>query len=358
MHGPDEFRIAERPEIKRPRKRTWTRIVWYLTSLIPAILVGLNFEACRKFAISALGGKPVEEIRAERPAAPQQAPNSVARVSNPGSRNPVAGVSDPGKPASVAGVYDPGKPASQRPATVSRRTAARLPDAPRPLAARETPVTPASARVAKPVAPPKPARPAPDFTVKLDLTRERQRCECPGIPPNTRLEILALDGIHGRYAVDPADNILADRLRITFAKPQKHWIEITPDRTGPDLALWLEYTIETDAGDARPFTPKYLDSIRRRLEKSGKQALATIASLEAERAQLLAWANGPGTKTIPDMRHARARVAEIDGLLPSVREQVAAEHASYTLTKKLIERAKGLHAATIPVSVVTATGGP
>jgi hypothetical protein len=349
MPGPDEFRIAERPAIKRPRRRTWTRIVWYLTSLIPAILVGLNFEACRKFAINALGGKPVEEIRAAQPPAPQQAINSAAGVSDPGSRS-VAGVSDPGSRNSVTGVYDPGKPASQRPATVSR-TAAEHPDAPRPPAARETPVTPPSARAAKPNAPPKPARPAPDLTIQLDLTRERQRCECPGIPADARLEILALDGVHGRYAVDPDDNILADRLRITFAKPQKHWIEITPDRKGPDLALWIKYSVEGDDGRARPLTVSNIARIRRRIQSAGKQNLAALADLQTEKARLDAWIDAPGTKTIAALGAAKRRVKELEHMIPTLREQISAQQATYKVAYELSERAKTLDGAKIELAV-------
>jgi hypothetical protein len=288
----DERRLAEL-RYRSSRNRVIIRVIAYVSSIIPAILLFINFEAFREYAIVKLGGQPV--VQANVVAEPKQEP-----VSRP-QPEPRQNIS------------------RQAPLVPIRQTRVEA----RPVPVRRQPVRllPSSA----------PQEVKPDFEITIDLSKSRQRYPI----ESTQVRVLPLDGA----TMSPREGVLdaQNPVTLTFSARFDPRITLTLDDN-----IWLTYEVESASGKLIPFTTTNLNSIRRKVLRNGKQAVASVARLEAEKAKVDTYLSASGGKLWNEKKAATIRAKQLPGLLAAARKRVNTLEVDLRAVESLIELANGV----------------
>lgn len=293
----EERRIAEL-RYRRERNRLFVRTLFYVTSIIPALLLFVYFELLRERAIVVLGGNPSPQGQPQDQPSPRPSPPPPVDVT----------------PRRL--------PQEQEPDQVVPRwqplPRAHLNSPPRRLHRNE----------------PKTAEEPQSQTITLDLTNHSQR-----IPLRIKapVRIARFDGYS--HHLKPPDGTLNPGAKVVVMGPRP--ITLTVKFVGGSLTITP--TVKTDAGDPIPFTTTNLSSIVNGIIRKGQQATSQVEALKAEKKQLVAWLNTPGPKALAMRGQVRMRVQELDHLIPEGEKVVADLKTELNVTKQLVDLADRLH---------------
>ena len=321
--------ILERHPYSEQRNRGQRKLpivpaILYLTSIVPALVIGLNFEAFRHAAIRILGGQSTPPAEQPIAAPPIQLP-STTQVAE-------AQPSEPVKPK--AGIWQPAivKPAKTQPATTQSATAqparpfeppvAESP--PEPMLRPPLRVAPAIARIAGP-------SPAADHVLPLKLSHRRQRYPIELRYPGSRLQILPLkdlEDVNVAYEIRPADGTFDDLhpAVIWFQTTNPARIEISLDCAGEGTIatkVCLDFLVNDDDGRSVPFTSTKLADCRRRTVALGRKVESALVSMVAERRQLEALVYSSVPMAYLDLERGEARLVELQSAIPAASERHA-----------------------------------
>jgi hypothetical protein len=310
----DERRIAELRH-RRSRNQLLFRTIGYVSSLIPAILIAFNFEAFRQYVITAFGGHVEQQVVTQ----------------------PVATIEKPERPSPVA--------RSTPPPTV--RVANTVRPVPRErVVVQPVPIRRQPVRLLEPVQEVK-----PDYEITLDLSKRRQRFPVELEFETARLRVLPVELSH-RPTMTPSDGSFDGQhpLTLAFSASFKPSITVSLDRVGENTVVSLEYRVESNAGQ-RNFTTTNLAVIRRKVVKSGQQAMAAVARLNAEQVRVKAYLSAPGGKLWNVKKQATLRDGELPALIADAKKQVATIEANLKATDELIELADSIDGAKLGLVV-------
>lgn len=324
----DDRRMAEL-RYRRQRNKHLVMAVGYITSVIPAILIAINFETCRQYALSALGGKdatvqagvvPQPTVAAAEPAAPV-----------PSRRQPRT---TPPPPTTLAlnvqqrqiaepkffedGVEIPAKPRQPQQLLSNRRPA-------------------------EPV-----ERVKPDYVIKFDLGRPRQYVQIQPLKDGEKIRLEEADAQQhipidyaGLFLVKDADTELV--FDDTFRPRATLSIET---RTSGDVIV-LVYEVNSVSGKVLPFTTSNLNRIRRKTLDRGQNAQGQLSAMETELAHKTRWLQTWSGKLWTEKRAAERRIAELPQLIAAQKVIVASIQSDLASLDNLIELSNSVHGSSL-----------
>jgi hypothetical protein len=305
----DERRLAEL-RYKQSRNRALFRAIGYTASLIPAILVAMNFEAFRSYVLGAFGGVPIETVQQSRVATPSKQPQPrIVRRTEPPPRQYIPRVSHatPRKP--ITPPMAPRQPVQLLPAQDE-------------LARKQT---------------------ESDYVVTLDLSERLQRFSIEPLTPDQGLRIrTTFAGVTQVTSDAPA--------RINLNGPYNPRIEVSVEVRGKTI-LVLEYAVDSERGKPIALTPSNLGSIRRRIMRRGGRAAATLGNLEAEKIHTEAYLASSQAKLWTEKRDAEMRIKKLPALIEAARVPVAQLQAELSTVDELIQLVEQISGKEIEVYV-------
>jgi hypothetical protein len=176
-------------------------------------------------------------------------------------------------------------------------------------------------------------KPRSTQVIRLNLEKQVQR------EPITLVGDIVVSQVEGfRYSLNPIDGVLPTEVTLHGPRPVVLNVSLNDRRM-----LVIEPVVKNDAGKSVPFTTKNLDSIRRRVVKTGTTTANQLAAWKSERAQLQAWLESSVLKPLPDYRAATARIKQLDISIPDVEKRVAALEIEAKAMRELLEFAEGVH---------------
>lgn len=317
---------------RRQRNKHMVMAIGYITSTIPAILIAMNFETCRQYALSALGGK---DATIQAGVVPQPAVVIT---------QPVA----PARRAAPERLTQPLRPtlATNEPLRQQRQNS-------EPKFFDEGVELPANPRRPLQLLPgQRPAKPAveekPDYFIKFDLERPRQYVQIKPLQAGEKICLQEGDAqqhipidYNGLFLTkESATELVFDesfRARVTFS------IE---ERTSGDVIM-LVYEVDSVSGKPLPFTTSNLNRIRRKTIERGQGAQGQLTAMEAELAHKTRWLQTWSGKLWTEKRAAEQRVAVLPGLIKAQTQVVASIQSDLSSQDELIELARSVHGSSL-----------
>lgn len=327
----DDRRMAEL-RYRRQRNKHLVMAIGYITSTIPAILIAMNFETCRQYALSALGGK---DATVQSSVIPQPAV-VITPPAAPAQRTPRERPTQPSRP--TLATNEPLRQQRQINEPKFFDEGVELPANPR----RPLQLLPGQ-RPAKPVVEEK-----PDYVIKFDLERPRQYVQIKPLQNGEKICLQEGDAqqhipidYNGLFLTKDADTELvfdeSFRPRVTFS------IE---ERTSGDVIL-LVYEVDSVSGKPLPFTTSNLNRIRRKTMDRGQNAQGQLSAMEAELAHKTRWLQTWSGKLWTEKRAAERRIAELPGLIKAQAQVVSSIQSDLSSLDELIELAKSVHGSSL-----------
>jgi len=315
----DERRLAEL-RYKQSRNRSLFRAVGYVTSLIPAILIALNFDSFRSYVLGAFGGVPIETIQ-QQPV--QQPPPRIVRD------RPSRQQTEPQVRVSHA--------------TLRKSTPRNV--TPPPFFDDEQ--LPAKPRQPVQLLPPKHDSPRqqtkPNYVIALDLSEKIQRFPLRSLTPEEALTIrTTFAGITHLAPGEPG--------RIDLHGPYNPRIEFSIE-VRSETILVLEYLVDSEQGKSIPLTSPNLGSIRRRIMRKGERAMAILKTLQAEKLHLDAYLASSQAKLWTEKRAAEMRVKKLPRLIEAAQAPVNQLADELSTVDRLIDMVESVHGSTVDVFI-------
>lgn len=300
----------------------------YVLSVVPAILIALNFESFRGYAIRTLqGGQTTTPV--QQPAgAPQTQSTPIAA----GEKSGEHGVRQPA-------IQSPTIPAKSHGMQFGQEQPPRRPDR----------VPAINARVTKPAQ-------TVDYEVTLDLSRKRQRIPIDLRGSDMKLRILPLEGVRVASELRPSNGTFDAQhpASISFQTTNPARIKVSVKTATQDdsksATIILDFSVESNTGRQLDFTTSNLDRIRNRITSQGLRAQSALADIEAEKRQLEAWVNSPGLKSLWEVKRGQARVVELHAAIPAATQVVSALQLQLEAVEELIELARSLDGAKLRIA--------
>jgi hypothetical protein len=325
-----ERRTAEE-RYRRQRNRLIIRTTLYAISIVPTILVALNFESFRQGAIRVLGG------------------GEVARAVAP------ATTAKPVQPLEPSNPVPPKMPSDRPPAdSMSARPDRRYlaPSTPDPPPLPPIRILSDDDRIVDKTRP-------TIYVLSLKLARKRQRCPVELRNPDSKLQVLPSDDFDMEFKIEPDDGTFDAQhpAVISFPTANPARIEVSIDEVvdGDKSAIInLDFLVESDSGRSVPLSSTNLQGICGRTESQGRKVQAALAAMEAEEIELESWVNSSVPVPYMTLKGGQTRIAQLNVAIPAAAQQVAVLTNRLQSVKELIELADSLDGSELKIAEIDA----
>jgi hypothetical protein len=180
--------------------------------------------------------------------------------------------------------------------------------------------------------------------IDLDLSKRVQRLALPteGLG---NLQIVGLRNCESPYKIDPIGGSLSREGKVKIIVSGARvaiWEVSINSRRDDETLLEVEGFVVTDDDQRLPFTLANVGRRCRLLSKQFKQAANFLESSQAEKDRLSNWLAGPGMKPLADVGIARARVRELERIVPEQSNVVQSLNADLQVAEQVQAFAKQL----------------
>jgi hypothetical protein len=180
--------------------------------------------------------------------------------------------------------------------------------------------------------------------IDLDLSKRVQRLALP-MEDLGDLQVVGLRDCDAPYKIDPIGGNLSRegkvKIIVSGARVAIWEVSINSQRDDETL-LEVEGFVVTDDDQRLPFTLANVGRRCRLLSKQFKQAATLLESSQAEQSRLSSWLAGPGMKPLADVGIARARVRELERIVPEQSNIVQSLNADLQVAEQVQAFAKQL----------------
>lgn len=193
-----------------------------------------------------------------------------------------------------------------------------------------------------PLLPPPPVATIHDLD--LDLSKRVQRLALP-MEDAADLQVVGLRGCDAPYKIDPIGGNLRreGKVQIIVSGARVAIWEVSINSRGDDQTLLeVEGFIVTDDEKRLPLTLANVGRRRRLLSKQFEQAASMLEASQAEQSRLSSWLAGPSMKPLADVGIARARVRELERMVPEQSNVVQSLNADLQVAEQVQAFAKQL----------------